>query len=44
VKVEARLDEDEEAISILGDQLLKPVGVEENQVAKKKKSWWQFWK
>lgn len=44
VNVEARLDEDEEAIEILNEQLLKPVAVEKDKAAKKEKSWWQFWK
>lgn len=39
VNVEARLDEDEEAIELLGEQLLKPVKIEEK---KEVKGWWPF--
>jgi hypothetical protein len=46
VNVESRLDEDEDAIGLLDEQLLKPEGIKENHPAapETKKSRWQFWK
>lgn len=42
VNVEGRFDEDEDAVGILGEQLLKPVQIDEKKESQGK--WWQFWK
>jgi hypothetical protein len=41
IAVEARFDEDEDAIAILGEQLTSPVKSESETPPKR---WWQFWK